>query len=153
VVISAGSNGAYLKSRLPVPVVVARASGFDVMQALARARQISARIGLVTYQERCRRWPSSSRCSGWTSPSAPTPPRKMRAPWSGTESRRHQAVVGAGLITDLAEEAGMQGIFLYSSATVRQAFEDALELARLTQLESTRGPACRWPTACAHGIT
>jgi propionate catabolism operon transcriptional regulator len=52
-----------------------------------------------------------------------------------------QAVVGAGLITDLAEEAGMQGIFLYSSATVRQAFEDALELARLTQLESTRGPS------------
>src|SRR3954465_9941609 len=33
VVIAAGSNGAYLKSRVPVPVVVAQASGFDVMQA------------------------------------------------------------------------------------------------------------------------
>src|SRR3954462_3673666 len=30
-VIAAGSNGAYLKGRLPVPVIIARASGFDVM--------------------------------------------------------------------------------------------------------------------------
>ncbi|HEX2530214.1 MAG TPA: PrpR N-terminal domain-containing protein, partial [Burkholderiaceae bacterium] len=50
-VISAGSNGAYLKSRLSVPVVIAKASGFDVMQALARARKITPHIGLVTYQE------------------------------------------------------------------------------------------------------
>ena len=40
-VIAAGSNGAYLKNRLPIPVVIAKASGFDVMQALARARDIS----------------------------------------------------------------------------------------------------------------
>ena len=37
-----------------------------------------------------------------------------------------QAVVGAGLITDLAVVAGMTGIFIYSAATVRQAFVDAL---------------------------
>jgi propionate catabolism operon transcriptional regulator len=43
-----------------------------------------------------------------------------------------QAVVGAGLITDLAEEAGMTGIFIYSAATVRQAFVDALDMTRLT---------------------
>lgn len=43
------------------------------------------------------------------------------------------AVVGAGLITDLAEEAGMTGIFIYSAATVRQAFSDALDMTRLTQ--------------------
>ena len=50
-VIAAGSNAAYLKSRLSVPVVVARASGFDVMQALAKARRISAQLGIITYQE------------------------------------------------------------------------------------------------------
>ena len=49
-VISAGSNAAYLKSRLSLPVVIAKASGFDVMQALARARKITPHIGLVTYQ-------------------------------------------------------------------------------------------------------
>ena len=48
-VIAAGSNGAYLKSRLSVPVVNARASGLDVMQALARARRITPDLRLVTY--------------------------------------------------------------------------------------------------------
>src|SRR5690349_2492491 len=50
-VIAAGSNAAYLKSRLSVPVVIARASGFDVMQALAKARRISSQLGIITYQE------------------------------------------------------------------------------------------------------
>src|SRR3954471_6119029 len=50
-VIAAGSNAAYLKSRLSLPVVIAKASGFDVMQALARARRITPDIGLITYQE------------------------------------------------------------------------------------------------------
>src|ERR1700741_4203902 len=50
-VIAAGSNAAYLKGRLSVPVVIAKFSGFDVMQALARARRVSDRIGIVTYQE------------------------------------------------------------------------------------------------------
>jgi len=49
-VIAAGSNAAYLKSRLSLPVVIAKASGFDVMQALARARTITQDIGLITYQ-------------------------------------------------------------------------------------------------------
>src|SRR4051812_18505068 len=51
VVIAAGSNAAYLKGRVSVPVVIAKASGFDVMQALARARRVSNRIGVITYQE------------------------------------------------------------------------------------------------------
>ena len=50
-----------------------------------------------------------------------------------------QAIVGAGLITDLAEEAGLTGIFMYSASSIRQAFDDAIEIARLTQLESSRG--------------
>ena len=42
-----------------------------------------------------------------------------------------QAVVGAGLISDLAEEAGLTAIFLYSAATLRAAFSDALDVTRL----------------------
>jgi propionate catabolism operon transcriptional regulator len=49
VVIAAGSNAAYLKSRVAAPVVVAKASGFDVMRALAQARRISPRIGLIQH--------------------------------------------------------------------------------------------------------
>lgn len=36
-IIAAGSNGAYLKSRLSIPVILIKPSGFDVLQALAKA--------------------------------------------------------------------------------------------------------------------
>lgn len=142
VVISAGSNGAYLKSRLPVPVVAARASGFDVMQALARARQVTRRIGLVTYQEAMPALAEFQQMFGLEiAQRTYATEEDARAVVDELKAGGIEAVVGAGLITDLAEEAGMRGIFLYSAATVRQSFEDALELARLTQLESTRSPA------------
>lgn len=139
-VIAAGSNGAYLKSRLPVPVVIAKASGFDVMQALARARKVSTQLGLITYQETMPELTEFMSTFGF---------RIMQRTYVTEEDARAQiselkaagikAVVGAGLITDLAEEAGLTGIFVYSAASIRQAFDDALEIARLTRLESARG--------------
>ncbi|KAF1046337.1 MAG: Propionate catabolism operon regulatory protein [Herbaspirillum frisingense] len=139
-VISAGSNGAYLKSRLPVPVIVARASGFDVMQALARARKITRRIGLVTYQEALPALAEFQQMFGLDIVQRTYATEEdARAVVNDLKAAGIEAIAGAGLITDLAEEAGLHGIFLYSSASVRQAFEDALELARLTQLETARG--------------
>ncbi|MET0267796.1 MAG: propionate catabolism operon regulatory protein PrpR [Duganella sp.] len=139
-VIAAGSNAAYLKSRLSVPVLVARFSGFDVMQALARARRVSARIAIVTYQERLPELAEFTATFGIevvqrtyvTEEDARDQVADLKA--SGIE-----AIVGAGRITDLAEEAGLTGVFVYSVASVRHAFDDALELARLTQLEANRG--------------
>src|SRR3546814_7383108 len=39
VLLSAGSNGEYLRNRIDKPVVLVRPDGFDVMQALTRARR------------------------------------------------------------------------------------------------------------------
>jgi propionate catabolism operon transcriptional regulator len=139
-VIAAGSNAAYLKSRLPVPVVVARASGFDVMQALARARRISPQIGIITYQDTFSQFTEFQSAFGLriaqrtyaTAEDARTQIGELRA--AGVK-----AIVGTGLIMDLAEEADLAGVFLYSAGSIRQAFEDALEIARFTRLESGRG--------------
>ncbi|MFL9927549.1 propionate catabolism operon regulatory protein PrpR [Herbaspirillum lusitanum] len=139
-VISAGSNGAYLKSRLPVPVIIAKASGFDVMQALARARKLSSKIGLITYQETMPALTEFKNMFGLDIVQRTYATEEdARAQINDLKADGIKAIVGAGLITDLAEEAGLHGIFIYSSASIRQAFDDALELARLTQLESTRG--------------
>ncbi len=139
-VIAAGSNAAYLKGRLSVPVVIAKASGFDVMQALARARRVSERIGVITYQEKMPQLAEFSATFG-----IPITQRTYvteedaRAQINELKAAGIEAIVGAGLITDLAEEAGLTGVFVYSAASIRQAFDDALEMARLTQLESNRG--------------
>src|SRR5690606_24655389 len=48
-VVSAGSNGSFLRDRLDLPVVLVKPDGFDVLQVLARAASRSRRIALVTY--------------------------------------------------------------------------------------------------------
>lgn len=139
VVIAAGSNAAYLKGRVSVPVVIAKASGFDVMQALARARRVSARIGVITYQAQLPQLTEFAATFG-----VPIAQRTYvteedaRAQINDLKAAGIEVIIGAGLITDLAEEAGLTGVFIYSAGSIRQAFDDALELARLTQLESAR---------------
>lgn len=132
-IIAAGSNGAYLKSRLSIPVILIKPSGFDVLQALAKAGKLTSSIGVVTYKETLPALIAFQKTfnlrleqrSYVTEEDAHGQINELKA--NGIE-----AVVGAGLITDLAEEAGMTGIFIYSAATVRQAFSDALDLTRMT---------------------
>ncbi len=135
-VIAAGSNAAYLKSRLSIPVVIAKASGFDVMQALARARKIAPEIGLINYQETLTELAEFQQTFA-----LPIMQRSYvtvedaRAQINEMKAAGIKAIVGAGLITDLAEEAGLAGVFVYSSASIRQAFEDAFDIASATQLD------------------
>ncbi|UVW29974.1 propionate catabolism operon regulatory protein PrpR [Massilia sp. H6] len=140
VVIAAGSNAAYLKGRVAAPVVVAKASGFDVMQALARARQMSERIGVITYQEPMRELAEFATTFGIDiAQRTYVTEEDARAGVHQLKAAGIEVIVGAGLITDLAEEAGLAAVFLYSAASIRQAFDDALEMARLTRLEANRG--------------
>ena len=139
-VIAAGSNGAYLKGRLSVPVIIAKASGYDVMQALARARRISPHIGVVTYQDPMPELAEFAATFGFQiAQRTYATEEDARAQINELKAAGVKAVVGAGLVTDLAEEAGLDAVFVYSATAIRRAFDDALELARLTQLESNRG--------------
>jgi propionate catabolism operon transcriptional regulator len=139
-VIAAGSNAAYLKSRLSVPVVIAKASGFDVMQALARARRITPHIGLVSYQETMPELAEFQATFGLKIVQRTyVTEEDARSQISELKASGIKAAVGPGLITDLAEEAGLAGVFVYSATSIRQAFDDALDIARFTRLESGRG--------------
>ena len=130
-VIAAGSNAAYLKSRLSIPVVIANASGFDVMRALARAGRISKKMALISYQE-----PYPELQEFQKTFDLPILLRTYvtaedaRIQLNEVKSAGIKTVVGAGLITDLAEEAGLTGIFVYSADSIRQAFDEALNINR-----------------------
>ena len=145
VVIAAGSNGAYLRGRISAPVIVAKASGYDVLQALARARKASSRIGVISYQQPLPELGEFAATFGLDIAQRSYVTREdARAAIKEMKAAGIEVIVGAGLITDLAEEAGVGSVFLYSAASIRQAFDDALEVARLTHLEANRirrGPA------------
>jgi propionate catabolism operon transcriptional regulator len=143
VVIAAGSNAAWLKSRVSVPVVAARASGFDVLQALTRARKLAGNapgaIGVVSYGALLPELADFATGFGLDLVQRSYVTQEdARAAVDELNALGVAVIVGAGSVTDLAEEAGLRAVFLYSAASIRQAFDDALELARLTRLEVDR---------------
>ncbi|MBU9232181.1 propionate catabolism operon regulatory protein PrpR [Burkholderia multivorans] len=139
VIVAAGSNGGFLKTRAQVPVVVVSPTGFDVMQALARARRDATRIALASAGDtppEVRRFVAAygldvQFASYQTAQEAEACVHDLR-------DRGIETIVGPGLVTDLAASAGMGAVFLYSHASVRKAVETALEVAYATHAEAFR---------------
>lgn len=139
VIVAGGSNGAYLKPRVAIPVVLINPTGFDVMHALARARREAASVALVTHGEtpdELRRFAAAygidvEFASYQSAEDAELCVLDLR-------DRGIGAVVGPGLVTDLAARAGMEAVFLYSRASVRAAFDTALDVAQATRGEALR---------------
>lgn len=139
VLVAAGSNGAYLRQHLDLPVVLVRVGGFDIMSALGRARSISSRIALVTHGAIPTEVERFNELFGLgieqhsyrTTDDARNCVLELRA-------RGIEVVVAPGLVTDLAEAAGMSAVFLYSEDAVREALDDAVEMARLSRMEAAK---------------
>jgi len=139
VIVAAGSNGAYLKARVDVPVILVTPTGFDVMQALARARRDGDSVALVTHGDtpiEMRRFVSAYGldivfASYETAQDAEACVLDLR-------DRGVRAIVGPGLVTDLAARFGLASVFLYSRPSVRTAFDNALEIAQAMRREARR---------------
>lgn len=152
VIVAAGSNGAYLKNRIDVPVVPIQTSGFDLMQALTHARKLSTRIGVVTHEtdlpvfaafQRSFRLKIEQRAFV-TAEDARTCVGELVA--NGVD-----VIIGTGMVTDLAEQAGVVGILMYSAESVRQAFERALDLASVIGRAKSPVPPLRANTRRTEG--
>ncbi|SIT41173.1 Proprionate catabolism activator, Fis family [Paraburkholderia ribeironis] len=151
VVLAAGSNGAYLRDNLSVPVVMVKVNGFDVLSAITRATITwpGVPIGLVLHETISH---ELADLSPWLNVGL-----KQRAYRSPDEVRRAVetlaaegcgVIIGPGMACDFAQQAGMESVFLYSLGAVEEAFERAVELARVSrQKESKR---VRLNTIVAH---
>jgi propionate catabolism operon transcriptional regulator len=146
VLISAGSNGAYLRNRISRPLVLVRASGFDLMQALSRARRIAERIGVITHETDLPVFAEFQRSF--------TTAEEARSAVGDLVSQGVRAIVGTGLVTELAEQAGVAGVLMYSADSIRQAFESALDVARplIAQEEHAPSPRTKKPGAPRHAL-
>jgi len=150
VFIAAGANGAYLKSRLAAPVVLIKVSGFDILHALQKAKEISGRIAIFSYQTISTELEEVKellkvdieQCYYTTPEDARERVRQLAADG-------FKVIVGSSLVNRLAEEAGLAGIFLYSAESVRRAVEDALDIARVARIEEARRD---WLNAILHHL-
>ncbi len=141
VVIAGGSNAAWLRRRLDVPLVPIQANGFDLMEALARARRIGNRIGLVTHASDVPSFSDFQQSFGLDIEHRRFLTREDARDCIGDlRARGIDVIVGTGMAIDHAEAAGLPGVLLYSADSVRHAFEHALELS---QWQAQSAPAAR----------
>lgn len=144
VLLAAGSNGAYLKSRIDKPLVLIRASGFDLMQALTRAHRLAPRIGVVTHETEMPAFAEFQKSFGLKiEQRAFVTAEDARDCVSELTARGVGAIVGTGLVVDLAESAGVAGVLMYSAASIREAFENALDVAEMMSRQTSSQTARR----------
>lgn len=139
VVVAGGSNGAYLRQHVDVPVVLVKVTGFDVMSALATARRISPRVALVTHAAIYPEVDEFARAFSLAIPAYTyLTEDDAAARVKALKQEGIEVVVGPGMVTDMADRFGLVGVFLYSGNAVKLALEDAIEAARLRHIESGR---------------
>ena len=136
VVVAAGSNGAYLRQQLEMPVVLVKVGGFDVLQALSHAKRLSTQVGLVTYEGML---PDLSPLAGLLTLEVAQrtyrTEEEARLCVQELKQMGVEVVVGSGAAVDCADDLGLMGVFLYSVDAVREALEDAFEVARASRIE------------------
>lgn len=139
VFVSAGSNASLLRSGIQAPVATIQLSGFDILQALIKARQLSDRIGIVMYGQTIPELESvKDLLNIEIHQYAYQTPDMARQCIQQLHASGIEVVVGSSLVVELAQEAGLQGLLAYSLSSIRQGFDDALELARVARLEAGR---------------
>jgi len=136
VVVAAGSNGGYLRQHLDMPVVLVKVGGFDLMQALTRAKRLSPRVGLVTYEGMAPDMaPFSELFEQAVEQRSYLTEEEALSCLQELKSLGVSVLVGSGMVADLADQMGLTGLFLYSSEAVREALNDAVEVARASRIE------------------
>ncbi len=137
--VSAGSNAHVLRTGLQMPVATIQLGGFDILQALIKARAIASRVGVVMYGQTIPELDAvKDLLNIEITQYAYQTPDDARQRFEQLRRDGFRVVVGSSLVVELAEEAGMHALLAYSLASIRQGFENALELARLSRLEAGR---------------
>ncbi|MBI2312079.1 MAG: propionate catabolism operon regulatory protein PrpR [Betaproteobacteria bacterium] len=137
--VAGGANGAFLRQHLRVPVVLIRVTGFDILHALAKAREVSDRIAIFSYEAISSELEEVKQLLKLDIEQCfYTTPEDAQQRVAELARAGFKVIVGSSMIKRLAEEAGLAGVFLYSENSMRQALDDALEIARLAVMEETR---------------
>lgn len=151
VVLAAGSNGAYLRDNLNVPVVMVKVNGFDVLRAITQAVAAwpGADIGLVLHESISK---ELAALGAWLNVGlrqrAYRSIDEVRTAVDALAAEGCSVIIGPGMACDFAQQAGLESVFLYSLGAVEEAFERSVELARVSrQKESKR---VRLNTIVAH---
>jgi transcriptional regulator, propionate catabolism operon regulatory protein len=137
--VSAGSNASILRAGLTAPVATIQLSGFDLLQALIKARGIANRVGIVMYGQIIPELDAvKDLLKIEINQYAYRTPDDARQRFEQLQHDGFKVIVGSSLVVELAEQHGLHGLLAYSLSSIRRGIEDAIELARVARLEASR---------------
>lgn len=137
--ISAGANASLLRDTLDTPVATIKADGYDILLALYKARRISSKVGVVTYRSTVPELEAAKDLLKLQlTQYAYTTVAEARQCVRELVDAGHEVIVGSSFVLEMAELAKCHGVLSYSANSIRRAFDDAMELARVSRLEVDR---------------
>ncbi len=145
VIISAGSNAAYLKSELKIPVVSLGITEEDVIQAITKASKASSNICYIHYGK-----PSplatllQSHLDVTIDECLYSTPDQAREHFQIYSKKSDIAFVSASLVCGMAAQHGKDAFLLYSEQGCKKSINDAIELARSERLTRVDFALGKW---------
>lgn len=139
VFMSAGANAFYLKDTLPKPVIVLEVKQSDIMHSVLRARVVSQRILLLTYQYQATWTDFLAHFEGLeVVHKTYVTAEDARDVFHSAEPKGFGVVIGSSYVCDLAEEVGLPSVLLYSRESCRAMIEKAISVAGESKRESEK---------------
>jgi propionate catabolism operon transcriptional regulator len=130
VIVSAGSNAAYLKSALDLPVVSLDCSVTDIISAVQRAAQVARKIVMINFAEASSVAPLlESALNVTVQEEIYHTPEQARELFQLTRQQPNIAYVGASLVCGLATQQGIPSFLLYSAESCRKTIASAIQMA------------------------
>lgn len=137
--VSAGSNAALLKGTLRAPVATIKVTGYDILVALRNARQVARRVAIITYGDTIAELDGVKGLLDIDiAQRAYRTLDDARQAFQALVADGYGVFIGSSIVVEQAEQAGLHGVLAYSAASVRQGFQDAVELARAAQRDAAR---------------
>lgn len=130
VFVSAGGNAFYLKDTLPIPVVALEVLQADLMNAVLKARQVSRSILLLTHEHQAAWSEFLDYVEGIEIVSRTyRVAEEAKEIFNGIDKDDFEVVIGTSFVCDLAEQAGIPYVLVYSREACRQMVRKAIAVA------------------------
>ncbi|MDH5434400.1 MAG: sigma 54-interacting transcriptional regulator [Gammaproteobacteria bacterium] len=131
VVVSAGSNAAYLKSFLDIPVVSLEVSESDIAQSISKAAKISSDILLICFEKPQSILPHLEKSLGVKiTCEAYHTPEEAREIFYLETNKSSKAIVGASFVCGLATKSGLKSFLYYSHDSTIKTIQSAIDIGR-----------------------
>lgn len=133
VVIAGGSNARLIKENFPnMPIVTLKVTGFDLLSAFEKSKQYSTNISIVTFKKGAMWAPKMEQYSESLNINLLNiyyyEMNELESIMQCLKGKNFNSVIGASVVCDYAESAGLHPILVYSEDSIKESIEQAINV-------------------------